>query len=265
MTEKEIILTSILKCSRIDLYTKSLSLTPKQKNRYEYINSRLRNGEPLQYILGETEFMSYNFKVDERVLIPRSETELLIDSVLKRISSKESYHQKILDIGTGSGNISISLAKLIDNCSIKSIDISQDALNVAKENAAINDVEDSIKFVHQDVLDYFNTSFNEKDLYDIIISNPPYIASLDISKLPLNVQKEPRVALDGGDEGLDFYKIIINKSSLYLKKGGVLAMEIGDGQRRGIEELFKYNSQYSIPEFIKDYSSTDRIVISIKK
>ena len=265
MTEEELILTDVLACRRIDLYTNPIFLSANQKNRLLHIQSRLKNKEPLQYILGKTEFMGLDLKVDARVLIPRPETEILVEIALKKVKNFPSLN--ILELGTGSGNIAISLAKSFSKSSITTIDISSEALDVAFVNAQRLGVLDKINFVHQDMISFLNAmtpleikNFLRGQLFDIIISNPPYIATEKLRTLPLDVQQEPQIALDGGADGLFLIKHIIQKSGLFLTKGGFLILEIGDDQRNPVENLLREVGLFNTITFHKDYSNVDRIV-----
>jgi len=178
--------------------------------------------EPVAYILNRCEFMSLNFYVDENVLIPRPDTECIVEEIIKTAKSGV----KILDIGTGSGCIAVSLAKYIKNSKVTAIDISEKILEIARSNACANNVEKRVKFIKRNIL---TDIIDEK--YDIIVSNPPYIESKDIPLLPPNVRDyEPLPALDGGPDGLKFHDRIIKSSKYNIKKGGYLVMELGHNQ-----------------------------------
>ena len=262
MTEKEILLTSILNCSRSALYSEKRSLNTEQEKRLsEALSSRSR-GFPLQYILGEVEFFGLVFKVDQRVLIPRPETEILVETVLNKIKNQKSKI-KILDVGTGSGCIAISLAKFLTFARVTAIDISGDALSAAKENASTNSVSNRINFIQSDLFSVFEENNFDNCLanYDIIISNPPYVRSGDINGLQKELTYEPGMALDGGGDGLDFYRRIIAEAGNFLKKEGRLFLEIGFGQREDIEKIVSAGNGFSIEEIIKDYSGIARVMI----
>ena len=394
MTEEELILTTVKNCQRIDLYADPAPLSIQQRDQIDTIKLRRQKGEPLQYLLGSCEFMGLKFKVDSRVLIPRPETELLVEAAIRiikegkdkrlqslranevseAISNKDCFApfprprmgsrdenprgaalamtQRILDLGTGSGNIAISLAKFIDECQVTTVDISQDALDLACENARLNGVEEKIQFVKSDLFDSVGkyktfltaknsfptqqrrydaptylkepleevgtvpaSSFNygkeswgdrreefswelmplsrnaygksqqlvsgtsapnlyqeivegalENSLsnlagFDMMISNPPYIPSGMMTTLPADVQKEPTLSLDGGKDGLDFYRRIVGESPVFLKPGGLLLLEIGDGQREAIEQIVFPTQNFIIRECVKDYRGMDRIMI----
>ena len=264
MKEVESILTSILDCNRTDLYLKDIILREDQKSRLKTILLRRQKGEPLQYIIGYTEFMGLKFLVNKDVLIPRPETELLVEKAQGIIKNKKEY--KILDLCTGSGNIAISLARFFSEPDISAIDVSNAALKVAKDNARLNHVQGRIKFLKSDLFNELSKSllFNQglsDEKFDIIISNPPYIASGEIPNLDIEVRNEPKVALDGGEDGLRFYRKIIKESPSYLKKDGILVIEIGYNQFDLIAAIFENSAYFKIIEVVKDYSQIKRIIV----
>jgi len=259
MTETELLLTALLNCRRLDLYTQDISLNNQQKDELSFMLKRRSKGEPLQYITGFTEFMGFYFKVDKRVLIPRPETEILVEETHNLIKDKFVGKQlNILDLGTGSGNIAISLAKLTRNTRIFASDISEDALEVAGENAKINEVQDRISFIHSDI---FETGFSDKkNFFDFLICNPPYLTLDDLNNSPLELNYEPRAALDAGKDGLIFYRRIISQSAPYLKKNGFLVLEMGYNQLEKIRDLLKDSKEFSLERVIKDYNGFDRAI-----
>lgn len=266
MTEKEILITSILNCSRSALYSQDWTLNGAQEKRLSEVLFLRSQGFPLQYILGEVEFFGLVFKVDQRVLIPRPETEILVEAVINLAtpaSGGAGSHLKILDIGTGSGCIAVSLAKSLPEVQIDALDVSHEALVLAKENAVKNCVNERINFIQSDLFLIFNANNANNCLgsYDIIISNPPYLRSCDIAQLPREVRFEPRIALDGGDDGLDFYRGIIQESAKFLKKDGFLFFEIGFSQRKGIEEIIGRQDIMRLSEVRKDYSGIERVMV----
>ena len=196
-----------------------------------------------------------NFFVDENVLIPRQDTEILVEEVIKIANKNNSI--KILDLCTGSGAIAVSLAKYIENSEITAVDISEKALGIAKRNAKINKVENKITFVKSDL---FNNLANNK--FDIIVSNPPYIKKQTIKTLEKQVQKEPLIALDGGEDGLDFYKKIIKNAYIFLKYNGYLCFEIGYDQKQEVIDLIVKEEKYINTYSKKDLYDNDRIVIT---
>lgn len=212
-----------------------------------------QEGIPLQYITNMQEFMGINFYVDENVLIPRPDTEVLVEEVIKLAKSKENI--AILDMCTGSGAIAIALEKYLTNAKITASDKSKKALAVAQKNA--KNTKASIQFIESDLF------CNIKDKFDIIVSNPPYIESDVIKCLDMEVQKEPMMALDGGKDGLDFYRKIAKQARAYLNEDGYLALEIGYNQKEKVKELLKKEGYIEIYSK-KDFGDNDRIVIGKK-
>lgn len=213
---------------------------------------------PLQYVMGKTSFLGLDFKVNEDVLIPRPETEILVYTVIDIANGQgnPAGGLKILDLGTGSGCIAISLTKNLDNCKIIASDISEKALDVARENAALNGVSGRIKFVKSDL-------FNDiKGRFDIIASNPPYIAKPEFAELQKEVLMEPRVALDGGDDGLSFYRRIAAEAPEHLKNGGYLVMEIGFGQAPLIKDMIRGVKGFEVLAVKEDQYEIDRIIVA---
>lgn len=226
----------------------------KEIDQYKSLLTKIANGIPVQYITNNQEFMKLSFYVDENVLIPQPDTEILVEEILKLYSNKEC---KILDLCTGSGAIAISLAKYIEKSSIVATDISKKAIQIAKLNAEKNLVHTKINFIESDMFDDVDiTSF------DIIVSNPPYIKSDVIKSLDVQVQKEPKIALDGGIDGLKFYKIIAENAYKYIKLNGKIFIEIGFDQKESVEDLFKSNEKYSNIYSKKDFGGNDRIIVA---
>ena len=236
------------------VYDKETLMLRQEVNYFKAIK-KLCQGIPIQHITHRQEFMKMTFYVDENVLIPRQDTETLVEEVIK--ISKKIGAKKILDLCTGSGAIAVSLAKYIEKSQITAVDISKKALNVAKLNAKNNEVENKITFVESDL---FNNIKKEK--YDIIVSNPPYIKKEVLKSLDKEVQKEPKLALDGGYDGLDFYRKIINKAEEYLKFNGYLCFEIGYDQKEDVEDLLKNEEKYTNIQCIKDLCDNDRVIIA---
>lgn len=220
---------------------------------------RLKEGEPLQYILNRQEFMGLQFYVDKNVLIPQPDTENLVEEViaLSNKIKKQKDKIRILDMCTGSGAIAISLVKYVDKALVYASDISKRALKIAEENATRNLA--SVAFFESDVFKNILPLYQ----FDIIVSNPPYIETEVMKTLSKEVQAEPSLALDGGEDGLKFYKEIIKKAKEYLNEDGYLAFEIGYNQREAVENLFKeygYKNVYSK----KDLAGNDRVVVAQK-
>lgn len=222
----------------------------------EYIKAvdKLCKNVPIEHITNMKEFMKMNFYVDENVLIPRQDTEILVEEIIDIAKRVNAF--KILDLCTGSGAIAVSLAKYIPNADITAVDISDKALNIAKLNAKKNGVSDNITFVLSDM---FENICKEK--YDIIVSNPPYIKTSVCKHLDEQVKKEPILALDGGDDGLNFYKTIISKGYEYLKYNGYICLEIGYDQKIDVIELMENSGQYINIYSKQDLYQNDRIVV----
>ena len=221
-----------------------------------YINSikKISTGIPIQYITNNQEFMNLNFYVDENVLIPQPDTETLVEEVINEYKEKKC---EILDLCTGSGAIAISLAKYINESNIVASDISMKALQIAKLNAEKNLVRKKIEFIESDMFDKIY-----KEDFDIIVSNPPYIKTKVIEKLDRQVKNEPYIALDGGADGLKFYKIIIENAYKYIKNEGKVFLEIGYDQKNELINLFKENNHYENIYSKKDLGGNDRIIVA---
>jgi release factor glutamine methyltransferase len=243
MTERELMLTSILECDRTALYAQPLALSADQQAQLLQMETRRAANEPLQYILGYTEFMGFHINVDPRVLIPRPETELLVENIVQwAVQQHHSDGLRILDVGAGSGNIAIALAKHLPRAQVLSLDISGDALSVARSNARLNDVATRINFVQFDCGEFVENYSELENHFDIIVSNPPYIATAAMNDLPADVKQEPVLALDGGEDGLKFYRALLVGARRFLKQGGYLACEFGDGQKEVLTELLNKNA-----------------------
>ena len=230
-------------------------LTQNESSKYFENINKIVKGVPLQHITHQQEFMKMNFYVDNNVLIPRADTEILVEEVIE--ISRKINAKKILDMCTGSGAIAVSLAKYLPKAQITAVDISEKALKIAKKNARTNKVENQITFVLSNLFENL-----QKEKYDIIVSNPPYIKKEELKTLDKEVKKEPMLALDGGLDGLDFYKSIIKQNDDYLKFNGYLCFEIGYNQKEEVMELIKKEEKYVDIYSKKDLFGNDRIVIA---
>ena len=230
-------------------------LTEKEEQDYLTYIELLAQGEPIEHITHQKEFMKLNFYVDENVLIPRQDTEVLVEEVMK--IAKKIRAKKILDLCTGSGAIAVSLAKYLENVELTALDISGKALDIAIANAKNNHVQDKITFVESNL---FQDLGQEK--YDIIVSNPPYIKRKELETLDREVKKEPRLALDGGEDGLDFYRKIIDRGYEYLKYGGYICLEIGYDQKEEVMQIIENRKQYKDTYCKKDLYDNDRMVVT---
>lgn len=236
------------------VYDKKI-LTKKQEEKYIFYVNKLKMGTPLQHITHMQEFMKLNFYVDEDVLIPRPDTECLVEEVLQK--ARVNKFRKILDLCTGSGAIAVSLAKYINKSEITASDLSDKALKIAKKNAKVNQVENQIYFLKSDLFARI-----PKTKFDMIISNPPYIKRDVIKKLNKDVQNEPQMALDGGWDGLDFYRKIVKDAPKYLKNKGYLCLEIGYDQKEDVMDIIKYENKFSKLICKKDLFGNDRVILA---
>ena len=242
-------------------------------DKYFELIDRRSKGEPVQYIMGCQEFMGLEFIVNENVLIPRQDTETLVEDALEIINTGslrgEDMDVKrkewdILDLCTGSGAIGVSLARIANKVNVTCSDISEGAIKVAKENAQKHGLAKSMKFEQGDLFKPFNKHFH-KQKFDMIISNPPYIKSSVIPTLQKEVcEHEPLSALDGGESGLDFYERIVSGVGSHLKKGGVLLLEIGNDQGEAVSGLLSRNGEFTSIRVLRDLAQRDRIVFAKK-
>ncbi|SFP53261.1 release factor glutamine methyltransferase [Butyrivibrio proteoclasticus] len=227
-------------------------LTEKEEKDYEALIARREGREPVAYILGNQDFMGLNFRVNENVLIPEQDTENLVEEALRFCEDG----MRVLDLCTGSGCIALSILNFSNDTKAVCTDISDKALAIATENSERLGLKERAEFIHTDL-------FPPKDgsRYDLVVSNPPYIASDVIETLAPEVKDfEPRLALDGDDDGLSFYRRIVNEVPEYLYSNGYLIMEIGYDQGQAVKELLEQDERYHDIEVIKDYSGNDRVV-----
>jgi release factor glutamine methyltransferase len=263
--DAEILLAFALNKERIKLYIDFESpINDKELSTFRELVKRRAKREPVAYITGFKEFWSTTLKVTEDVLIPRPETELIVEQTLKLIKSNHSKGNKIVaaDIGTGSGAISIALAIECSDISFLSVDISLKALKVAKENIYLNGLEAQVFAVCAD--SYY--AFKEIEVFDFILSNPPYVLMSDIAGLqPEITDFEPYLALDGGEDGLDFYRNSLPGLCRLLKSGGFAVFEIGDEQGESVTGIFEESGAFVEVDVLKDYSGQDRLITARKK
>jgi len=252
----ELFLSNILNCKRLELYLNfERPLTTAETDTLRSYISRRGKFEPLQYILGSVEFYGLEFAVNPSVLIPRQETEILIDTVIGKLG--KGFAGSILDIGTGSGIIPVTLAVKLPNVTFTALDISEDAIKTAKLNAEQNAVADKICFINDDI---FNKKLDFNNKFEAIISNPPYISVKDAQTLQKELlEYEPRTAYCDNSDGYTFYKEIISRAKDYLLPNGKLVFEAGEGQFIKIEEMMKANGFCNV-EAIKDYLNIERVI-----
>ncbi len=229
-------------------------ITREERDLFVKNVKRLILGEPLQYVMGYQEFMKLKFLVNRNVLIPRQDTEILVEEVIKIAEKIEN--PEILDLCTGSGAIAVSIAKYCKDARITAVDISEKAIEIAKKNAKFNGVLSKIEFIESDMFKKL-----KKRKFDIIVSNPPYIPTNEILKLSKDVQNEPKLALDGGKTGLDFYEKIAKDGDKYLNNQGFICLEIGYDQKIKVKTILESEHKYVNIRCIKDLCENDRVII----
>jgi release factor glutamine methyltransferase len=256
----ELLLAHVLNCSRLDLYLHfDRPLNELELIMYRELLKRRGSREPLQHIIGWVEFYGLKFKVNRDVLIPRPETELLVEEIIK--DNKEVKQPAVLDIGTGSGNIAVSLAKYLNSPKMIAIDMSSKALEVAKENSLYNGVEQFIEFIQHDIN---LLPFPLQMKFDIIVSNPPYVSQNDYQLLQPELKVyEPRKALTDDANGLSYYRVIGSLSGTLLNPGGKLYFELGKNQYKSVKEILEENELSNI-KIINDYQNIERIICGVK-
>ncbi|MCG6917083.1 MAG: peptide chain release factor N(5)-glutamine methyltransferase [Deltaproteobacteria bacterium] len=259
----EVLLAHLLSRDRLFLYLNyDRPMEAEELATFRTFVRRRLAGEPNQYITGTQEFWSLPFRVNPDVLIPRPETEVLLETVLEFLGSPET-EIRLLDLGTGSGAIAVSLAREFDLIKIVATDSSKAAVKLAQENALLNQVDSKIHFVCADMFSAFS-SVSWK--FAVVATNPPYVSQAEFSELPREIRDyEPRYALDGGPDGLAAIKHIIREAPAVLSQGGALIMEIGAHQGESVSGLVKASQHYESYRIIKDYSGLDRVLFALKK
>ncbi len=252
--DSEILLSKVLNKTRENLLINlEQNIDRKNVKKFENLIRRRSLNEPIAYILKKKEFWSRNFEINNNTLIPRPETELMVEKLVYIYKQKKI---NILDIGTGSGCILISLLSELKQSNCIGIDISKKALKIAIKNSKKNNQKNNIKFLNRSLINFYHKKF------DLIVSNPPYIRTRDIKNLDRSIKYyEPKIALDGGNDGLDVIKKVIYKSKEILKVNGLLALEIGNGQLRKVSTLLLKNL-YRIEHNIRDYKNNTRCLIA---
>ena len=228
----------------------------------EFIEQRAQ-GKPIQYITGKQEFMGLEFEVSEKVLIPRGDTEIIVEKLLELVDKNSSLN--IIDMCTGTGAIAVSLAHFLPKAIITAVDISDEALECCDRNINLHGLQNRVSTIKSNLFEDL-TRLKLTNIIDMVVSNPPYIPTRDIASLEVNVKDfEPMLALDGGIDGLDFYRSIIHDAGIYLKSGGILAFEIGYNQGQHIMDIIKENGNYYDLECFKDLAGFDRCIIARKQ
>jgi len=249
----ELLLAHVLQKKRMQLYLEfEQGLDEPTLEKLRPLVKRRVDGEPLQYITGATEFFGLKFAVDRRVLIPRPETELLVETVIARAPAT------VVEVGVGSGCIAVTLAKKLPATELWAVDVSADALAVAQANAARHEVEKRIRFLESDLLSNLPVSLQ----VEAIVSNPPYIASGDWAKLPKEVRDfEPALALTAGEDGLEIIRRLVTTARRILSPTGFVALEIGAGQRGAVETIFG-GAQFVVRDVVKDLQGHERVMVA---
>ncbi len=262
--EAEYLLSFILKAKRHELFLRpERVLSVGQTRLLDACVKRRSMGEPAQYITGETEFRGLTLRVSRTVLIPRPETELLVDEAIKTAPAQGAF--TAIDLCTGSGCIAVAMAKEMPLCRVFATDVSGDALHLARENAVVNGVEERIIFLKGDLFDPLKTLGLEAKAA-LILSNPPYVSTEEMKKLPPEVKDfEPHEALWGGPDGMGFYRRIVKDAHRYLAGKGRLIMEMGYGQAAGVREIIEASGGFGGIEVKKDLSGIERVISAIKK
>jgi release factor glutamine methyltransferase len=263
--DAEVFLAAILRTDRAALIRdRDEELRQDVMIEFRALLERRERHEPVHYILGQREFWSITFKVRRGVLIPRPETELVVETslhILKALAgSGAGAPIRVADLGTGCGNIAVALALELPDCVIDAVDISEEALECARENVDDNGVAHRVR-LHRG--DFFEPLSVEGHKFDVIVSNPPYVSSEEMKELPPEVKDyEPHLALHGGKEGLHYLRQIIDLSPQYLKTGGAVVLELGMQQGKPVLQLMEKRGRYSRCEIIKDYAGLDRVALA---
>jgi len=256
----EVILGHILGLERIDLYLNyDRPLRAREMSAFRALVRRRLAGYPLQYLTGEREFFSLNFQVSPAVLIPRPETEILVQAVLEGLKSL-GPPWKLLDLGTGSGVIAISLAVHLPEAHLRATDRSAEALALARRNAQRHGVAERISFLQGDL---FEPLRGEEGTFMAVVSNPPYVSSGQIEDLPREIRlHEPLLALDGGPDGLKVIRRLVAKAAQFLVTDGILALEVGSGQAPAVKKLLAATGAFDLSRAIEDYAGIKRVVMA---
>ena len=272
--DSEVLLANLLKLDRVGLYLNfDRPLSRDELSSFREIVKRRGSREPLQYITGHQEFWSLDFKVTPDVLIPRPDTEILVEEALKAVRRETLDVRRqnqlpftILDLCTGSGCIAISLAHELKDAVVYAVDTSEAALSIARENAEKNGVRDRVIFLQGDLYEALTSHVSRLTSYDLIVSNPPYIKNIDIPNIQPEVRDyEPRMAVDGGTEGLGFYKRIVADAPNHLSPHGWLMVEVGEGQADAVSKMMTDTGTFESISTVKDLAGIERVVKAHKK
>ena len=259
----ELLLAHTLQCQRIELYTHfEKPLSKEELKSFKTCFERRLAHEPVQYIVGSTSFMGLQFVVDPRVFIPRPETETLVEQVMMICNKREHEERlEILDIGTGSGNIAVAIAKLVRGVHVTTIDTSEDALSVARTNAAAHGVTENVKFERMDVFGSVESGIGIP--FDLLVSNPPYVSASEWNELQPEVRLfEPQGAVSDQGDGFKYYRRLAQVAPLLLRPNGSVVMEVGAGQAKQVEDIFK-GSGFTDLQVVPDLQEVERVVVGV--
>jgi release factor glutamine methyltransferase len=258
-TDAELLLRKALEVDRVEIFLNPARLlTRPQFATYKSLIDKRVKGEPIHYILGGREFWSLELRVSADVLIPRPETELLVEEALRVFGQANNRTPRLMEVGTGSGAVAIALARELGNCFIVAEDICWRTVLVAMDNARAHGVLGTIRFL---VGDLFESLKEGTSRFDLIICNPPYIPSAKIEDLPREIAEfEPRIALDGGPDGLQFFRRIVGESASFLEAGGWLMLELGEGQGEAVVDMIRDTGVFAAPHITGDYSGANRVI-----
>ena len=258
--DAEVLLAYVLNVRRLSLYVNlDKKLTGEQITRYHNLLKRRIERIPVAYLTGHKEFMGLNFAVTPDVLIPRPDTEVLAQGVIEHLQGFD-INLKIADLGVGSGAICVSILKFVDNVTAAAVDISKKALEIAQFNAAKFNVEDKITFYEGDLFEPL-----EGQIFNVIVSNPPYVSDDDFKNLQSEVKGEPRIALDGGKDGLKFYRKIVSDAPKFLTDDGFLAMELGFNHSEPVRHMIEDSGKFKHVQIWKDLAGIERVIAAWKK
>jgi release factor glutamine methyltransferase len=255
--DAEVLLAHALGCKRIDLYASrhEQPASDELRARFRELVRRRLEGCPVAYLVGRKEFFSMEFEVGTGVLIPRPETEFVVMECLRRAKGKAGV--RVLDVGTGSGAIAVAVATKLPDANVTAVDVSEDALTIARRNAAKHGVAGRVRFLHGDLF----APIPAGETFDFVLSNPPYIAIEDMPGLPVGVREyEPHVALDGGPGGYTVLERLLDGAPRVLKQGGALIVEIGSPQEMPVRERFEARPGYTLAPTIYDYARHPRVL-----
>lgn len=256
----ERLLAHVLSCKRVDLYLASERVvTQEELARYRQLVRAYAAGEPMQYLVGETEFMGLPLRSDPRALIPRPETEILVEAMAKRLATAPSP-LRLLELGAGCGAIAVSLARMLPQSEVWTIELEATAAALARENSRRHGVDHRVHLLVMDGFGAVDSELHER--FDAVVSNPPYVRTGDLADLPARVRNhEPWNALDGGQDGLRFYRLLCSEGLRFLSPGGTLGVEIGADQGAAVQALFREAGLQEVT-LLQDYAGLDRVVLA---